>query len=69
MTIVIVFRNGTEIRMKCDEFKHTTRSNALEKISWDGCIENPLVWVDVNEILCIYRVLSDEKEGEADDQD
>ena len=62
MTIVIMFRNGTEIRLKCDEFEHTTKGNAITKIKWDGCTENNPIWLDVDEILCIYRVMSDEQD-------
>lgn len=53
--------------MKCSEFKHTKddRGNLI-KISYEACVENAFIWLDVSEILCIYRVFSDEKEGEAD---
>lgn len=62
MTIVIMFRNGTELRIKCDQFKHAIRGNSLEKLSWDGCTENFPLWLDINEILCVYRVFSDEQD-------
>ena len=63
MTIVIMFRNGTEFRMKCDEFN--IKKNGLEQlteITFDGLIENKPIWFDLREVLCIYRVLSDEQD-------
>ena len=62
MTIVFVFKNGYEVRMKCEEF--TTERNKLGQLQrWEakGISENKVLEMDVSEILCIYRVLSDEE--------
>lgn len=62
MTIVIMFRNGTELRMKCDEFN--IKKNVLEQLTeanFDGLVENKPIWMDLREVMCIYRVLSDEQ--------
>lgn len=63
MTIVIMFRNGTEFRMKCDEFNIKKNSlGQLAEIAYDGLIENKPIWFDLREVLCIYRILSDEQD-------
>lgn len=62
MTIVIMFRNGTEFRMKCDEFNIKKNGlGQLTEITFDGLVENKPIWFDLREVLCIYRVLSDEQ--------
>ena len=61
MTIVFVFRNGFELKMKCKKF--TLERNGLGKItgySASGISENKPLELDFDELLCIYRVLSDE---------
>ena len=63
MTIVIMFRNGTEFRMKCDELNIKKNSlGQLAEITYDGFIENKPIWFDLREVLCIYRILSDEQD-------
>lgn len=63
MTIVIMFRNGTEFRMKCDELNIKKNSlGQLAEITYDGLIENKPIWFDLREVLCIYRILSDEQD-------
>lgn len=62
MTIVFVFKSGYEVRMKCEKF--TINKNGLGQLQgWkaEGISENKVLEMDVSEILCIYRVLSDEE--------
>lgn len=62
MTIVFVFKNGCEVRMKCKEF--TIERNKLGQLQgWEakGISENKVLEMDMFEILCVYRVLSDEE--------
>ena len=62
MTIVIVFKNGYELRTKCKSIK-TSRDNLtgrITNISYEGITENKPLDINFDEIICIYRVMSDE---------
>ena len=62
MTIVIAFKNGYELKTKCEKF-NATRDNVTGRITgitYDGVTENKPLDVDFNEVLCIYRIMSDE---------
>lgn len=62
MTIGIVFKNGYELKVKCDNLE-TTRSNITGRITnmnFSGIKENKPLDVDFEEVQCIYRVLRDE---------
>ena len=62
MTIVIVFKNGYELRTKCENVK-ITRDNLtgrITNISYEGITENKPLDINFDEIICIYRVMSDE---------
>ena len=65
MTIRFVLRNGKEIDMKCNKFE-TTRN----KIVGDGMItgfeasgvtENQILGIRLEEVVAIYRLVSDEE--------
>jgi hypothetical protein len=63
MTIVIVFKNRYELRTKCESVD-LTRDNLtgrITNVSYKGITENKLLDIDFDEILCIYRVVSDEE--------
>lgn len=63
MTIVIMLRDGSEVRVKCKNF--TIKRNSFGEFigyEYEGCSENHIEYIDVSQILCIYRVMSDEKE-------
>lgn len=61
MTIVIMFKNGKELRMKCTNFKRKVNGlGELTSVEFEGGSENCFMWLDVSEIICIYRVFSDE---------
>lgn len=62
MTIVIVFKNGYELRTKCEKIE-TTRdgiTGRITNINYSGITENKPIDVNFDEVLCIYRVMSDE---------
>ncbi len=62
MTIAFVFRTGFELRMKCETF--ALNRNGLGVICGyeaKGITENKPIEFDFDDILCIYRVLSDEE--------
>jgi len=66
MTIVFVFKNGFELRMKCKDF--LLNRNALGMVTGyeaKGVTENKPIEFHIEDVLCIYRVLSDE-DGEGD---
>ena len=62
MTIVIVFKNGYELRTKCENVE-TTRSNLTGRVTniyFQDIEENKPLDINFDEVLCIYRVVSDE---------
>lgn len=54
--IHILFKNGSEISINCDDFKVTGRADdKIEKINYTkGKENNILLYIDLDEILCIY---------------
>ena len=65
MTIVFAFKNGFELRMKCKEF--SLIRNCLDVVTGyeaKGITENKPIEFNFEDVLCIYRVLSDEEKGE-----
>lgn len=70
MTIVIMFKNGKELRMKCEGF-NIKRSIGGELTGWEykGAKENAITWMNMDEVLCIYRVISNEVREEAHEND
>lgn len=64
MTIVFVFKNGFELKMKCKDF--LLHRNGLDMVTGyeaKSVTENKPIEFDFEDVLCIYRVLSDEEEG------
>jgi len=64
MTIVFRFRDGFELKMKCKSF--TVERNGLGEICGykaEGITENKPIDFKFEDIMCIYRVLSDEEDG------
>ena len=62
MTIVIVFKNGYELRTKCENIEVTRSSltGRITNISYLDIEENKPLDINFDEVLCIYRVVSDE---------
>lgn len=61
MTICFVFKNGFELKMKCDKFSVTR--NGLDQLTGynaEGITENKPIDMNLSEVICIYRVVSDE---------
>ena len=63
MTIVIVFKNGYELKTKCEslDIEKDKLTGRVTHINFHGVTENKPIDIDFDEILCIYRVMSDEK--------
>jgi hypothetical protein len=60
MKIVIVFKNGHTVEMKCDscDIKSSDLTGNITGIKCERVKDNQLLYVDFNEILCIYRKLN-----------
>lgn len=64
MTIVFVFKNGFELRMKCRDFLlHRNGLGVVTGYEAKDVIENKPIEFDIKDVLCIYRVVSDEEDG------
>lgn len=69
MTITIVLKNGHVFDVKCEgwEMERNRTTNALSFFRFKGVEENSSIYIDVDEVVAIYRRLSDEvlEDGEA----
>ena len=65
MTVVFVFKNGYELKVKCENINLTVNNltGQITGYEIEGIKDNKLLYADLNEILCIYRVSTDEKGG------
>ena len=65
MTVVFVFKNGYGLKVKCENITLTVNNltGQITGYEMDGIKDNKLLYADLNEILCIYRVSPDEKGG------
>lgn len=63
MTICFLFKSGYELKMKCKEFS-TTKNGLGEFMSYEAkeVTENKPLYMDLSEVVCIYRVMTDEVE-------
>lgn len=64
MTIAIVLNNGKEIRVKCDGVRTTrsTLTGTLDNMEFHNTTENKPLYINVDHVLMVYRVLSDEED-------
>lgn len=57
MTVVILFKNGTEVRVKCESVDISKSiSGDLSRLYFRNAEENCPLWADLGEVLCVYRV-------------
>lgn len=55
-TVVIMFKNGKELRINCDNFETTTNGlNQLTNIKWVNGTNVNILHIDLNDIMCIYQ--------------
>ena len=62
MTVVFVFKNGYELKVKCKDITLTT-NNLLGQVTgceMEGVEDNKLLYTDFSEIICVYRIITDE---------
>ena len=62
MTICFMFKGGYTLKTKCKDF--SVKRNTLGEVidcEFKGITENVLIDLDFEELVCIYRVLSDEE--------
>lgn len=57
MVVVIKFRNGFDLRVECAEFSVQTNNltGSISSYSIKGITRNRPVYIDLNDVLCIYR--------------
>lgn len=61
MTIALLFKSGKEVRVKCDKFDIERNGlGSMTSISAEGITENKFLHVNMQELDCIYRIMSDE---------
>ena len=62
MTITILFRNGKELSIKCEsvDAERNTITGRVVNLHFKGIEENKIIDLDFNEIIAIYRKISDE---------
>lgn len=62
MTIRFLFKNGHHVDMKCTDFvaKFGIDGNMVG-YNAKGITENKIIDIDLNELVCVFRLLSDEK--------
>ena len=65
MTVVFVFKNGYELKVKCENITLTVNNltGQITGYEMNGIKDNKLLYADFDEILCVYRVSPDEKGG------
>ena len=64
MTITILFRNGKELSVKCDsvDIERYGMTGRVTNLHFKGIKENKIMDLDFDEIIAIYRKVSDEVE-------
>ncbi len=64
MTITILFRNGKELSVKCSsvDVKRNTITGRVLNLHFEGIKENKIIDLDFDEVIAIYRKVSDEAE-------
>lgn len=65
MTITILFRSGKELSIKCEsvDAERNLVTGRVTNLHFEGIAENKIIDLDFNEIIAIYRKVSDEVNG------
>lgn len=63
MTIKIIFDNGSELKVKCENCKLNMYQFdvRIASIEFEGVTENKPLYIDFSKVYSIYRVLNDEE--------
>lgn len=63
----VILKSGVEFTtvVKSYSVKWNTLDALLTSLHVDGCVENYPVWVNLDEVAAIIRVLPDEERGES----
>lgn len=64
MTITILFRNDKEISVKCDSvnIERDVITGRITNLHFKGIKENKILALDFDEIIAIYRKISDKND-------
>lgn len=62
MSVRVILKNGAEFTIKCDEFTVKKTYGAMTGYDIKGITENKPVYINIDEIAAIVRVMSDEQE-------
>lgn len=62
MTMRVILKSGAEFAVKCEEFTVKKTCGKMTGYDIKDIIENKPVYVDIDEIAAIVRVMSDEQE-------
>ena len=63
MTIGFIFKNGYELKVKCGSFSSTKNGlGQLTGYEMENITENKPIYMDLDEVICVYRVVTDEVE-------
>lgn len=60
MTIKIILKNGVSFDVKCSHFSLDKTFGQLNGYTFDGITENKPVYLDLDQVAAIVRVMSDE---------
>ena len=63
MKIIIVFKNGFQLNITCEEFTIHSQFGMPYGYEASGIKDNKLLHIDWNEVLCVYR----DMRGESDE--
>ena len=68
MKIVIVFNNGFQLPITCEEFTLNTDAwGKATEYKIKGITDNKPIYFDLDNVMCIYRTMEHEKGGEQDE--
>ena len=64
MRIIIVFKNGFQLNITCEKFTIYYQLGIPYGYEASGIEDNKLLYIDWNEVLCVYR----DMRGDSDDE-
>lgn len=62
MKITIVFKNGYQLNVTCEEFAINTQLGIPYSYSAKGVKDNKPLFIKLDDVLCVYREMEGESE-------